>query len=244
MTHRTPLPALALACALTLSGCGAQPSQDMTPADAGASSQTTGPSSDQTTAGTPGTEIPDDFPLSAGMGGPADTIPTARTGTGLRDLQVCGTAPLRGLGVRDRMTADNSGGESANTRELVLLGTPEEAALVARTFTDAPSGCETPAAEGNMRTITEVRASPLAPAPAATLLQTYTFDGEPGTGTTVVHVVPVGAALLVTSTYGEWSGDALDAGIAETVEAIRETVAAMTPYDSSTTTCVVTKPGC
>ena len=61
------------------------------------------------------------------MGGPQDTIPTSRTGTGLRDLTLCGTAPLRGLGIRDRLVADNSGGESANTRELVLLGDPDDA---------------------------------------------------------------------------------------------------------------------
>lgn len=54
-----------------------------------------------------------------------DTVPTARTGTGLRRLVLCDTATLRGFGTRDRMVADDSGGESANTRELVLLGSPE-----------------------------------------------------------------------------------------------------------------------
>ena len=64
-----------------------------------------------------------------------------------------------------------------------------------------------------METLTEVRESPFGPAPATTLVQTYTFDGEPGDGATVVHVVPVGAALLVTSTYGQWPSEDLDEGV-------------------------------
>lgn len=233
MRRRAFLPALALAVALTLAGCGQQPSGG-TDEGPSTSSGSRGSSPDPTTTVPSATEIPDDFPLSAGMGAAQDPIATSRSGTGLRDLELCGTAPLRGLGVRDRMIADNSGGESANTRELVLLGTPEEAALVARAFTDLPVACAA-RTEGDLETVTEVRASPFGPAPAATLLQTYTFDGEPGTGATVVHVVQVGAALLVTSTYGEWSGDTLEAGVDETVDAVRQTVAALAPFDSDGT---------
>ena len=117
------------------------------------------------------------------MGGPEDTIPTSRTGTGLRDLELCGTAPLRGLGTRDRMVADNSGGEAADTRELVLLGSPEEADAVARSFADLRDRVRRPPrTDGDFETATEVRESPFGPAPAATLLQTYTFDGETGAG--------------------------------------------------------------
>lgn len=43
-----------------------------------------------------------------------------------------------------------------------------------------------------METRTEVLGSPFGPTPATTLQQTYTVDGRPGTGATVVHVVPVG----------------------------------------------------
>ncbi len=181
-----------------------------------------------------GTAIPDDFPLSSGMGGPEDTIPTSRTGNGLRDLEVCGTAPLRGLGTRDRMVADNSGGEAAHTRELVLVGSPEEAEALARSFADLASGCDAPAKDGFL-TSTEVRESPYGPEPAATLLQTYSVDGETAPGTTVVQVVPVGAALLVTSIYGEWSAADLEGGIAETVDLTRETVSAMAQFDRAAT---------
>ncbi|MCW2737571.1 hypothetical protein [Nocardioides sp.] len=232
MRLRSTLLTAALAGTLAVGACGGG-----SPEDATDSASPTGPSGGSAavpeTPG-PGTEIPDDFPLSAGMGGPQDAIPTSRTGTGLRDLALCGTAPLRGLGVRDRMIADNSGGESANTRELVLLGSPDEAALVARAFTDLPSGCRTPTVNGDMETVTEVRRSPFGPTPAVTLIQTYTFDGEPGTGATVIHVVPVGAALLITSTYGEWTDAALEQGVTDTVDAIRETVAGLDLFAEGT----------
>lgn len=218
MRFSARLSCVALACALALAGCGDQPSDDAG-SDAGPGH---------------GTEIPDGFPLTAGMGGPEDTIATSRSGTGLRDLRVCDTAPLRGLGIRDRMVADNSGGESADTRELVLLGNPDEATVVAEAFADL-SACATSssggAGKGDLETVTEVRESPFGPAPAATLVQTYRFDGEPGLGATVVHVVPVGAALLVTSTYGEWRGAGLEEGVAETVDTLDETVAALDMFD-------------
>src|SRR5689334_13000616 len=95
-----------LACTFALAACGSQPSDD---ASAGSGSTAAGTSSEQQPdAPEATTGIADDFPLSAGMGGPGDTIPTSRSGTGLRDLELCGTSPLRGLGTRDRMVADNS----------------------------------------------------------------------------------------------------------------------------------------
>lgn len=235
MRHRAQLSGTALACSLALAGCGGHPSPEVLSGDgAAAADDSTTASPDPEGPAPASAEIPDDFPLSAGMGGPQDTVPTARTGTGLRSLVLCDTAPLRGFGTRDRMVADNSGGESANTRELVLLGSPEEATRVAQSFTDLPSGCDGPTVTGDMETLTEVRRSPFGPAPAATLVQTYTFDGEPGTGATVIHVVPAGAALLVTSTYGQWPGARLEEGIAGTVVAARETVAALAQFDDST----------
>ena len=233
---RTVGPTVALACALLVAGCGADP-----PSDGASGTQ-------QPATPEPGTEIPDDFPLSAGMGGPRDVIATSRTGTGLRDLELCGTSPLRGLGIRDRMVADNSGGESADTRELVLLGTPGEAALVARAFSDLVADCAEPDVSGGVETVTELRGSPFGATPATTLVQTYAVDGQPGTGATVIHVVPVGAALLVTSTYftvgsspspapeyGEGSLASLHAQADEVTETTGKIVRAM---------CVFTKTGC
>ena len=220
MRTRPALAYAALACALALAGCGEPVLED---------ASTVGTDARAAAAGR-GTAIPDDFPLSAGMGGPQDVIATSRTGTGLRDLALCGTSPLRGLGLRDRMIADNSGGESANTRELVLLGDAESATLVAQAFADLPSDCDNPARSDGTATLTEVRESPFGPSPATTLLQTYTFDGRPGDGATVIHVVPVGAAVLVTSTYGQWTRDDLAEAVASTVDPLRATVAAMDAF--------------
>jgi hypothetical protein len=221
--------ACAVACGLALAGCGDLSSSGGSAADALSTADRGSPAA----SAAPATAIPDDFPLSAGMGGPEDVIETARTGTGLRDLAVCGTTPLRGLGNRDRMVADNSGGEAANTRELVLLGNPDEAALVAESFADLGRSCEADTVEGQpgMQIHTDVRTSPFRPAPAATLVQTYTFDGRPGTDATVIHVVPVGASLLVTSTYGQWTEESLEDGVAETVAALRDVVAAQATFE-------------
>ena len=215
----------ALACALALAGCGSQPSGDATSRDDSAADRTSGQG---TPTPEPATGIPDDFPLSAGMGGPDDIVATSRSGTGLRSLELCGTSPLRGLGTRDRMVADNSGGESLSTRELVLLGSPDEAALVAQAFSDLPGACDPKVTGNGMETTTEVRESSFGAAPAAVLVQGYVFDGEPGPGHLVVHVVPVGAALLVTQTYGEWPD--VSEGVAQTADTLAEVVDAMAVY--------------
>lgn len=218
-----------LACTFALAACGSQPSGDASSGNgASGGDRTTVEQDAAAAAGSPATSIPDDFPLSAGMGGPDDTIATSRTGTGLRSLELCGTSPLRGLGTRDRMVADNSGGEALSTRELVLLGSPEEAALVAQAFTDLPTDCDRPTTTGGMETTTEVRESPFGEAPAAVLVQGYVFAGEPGPGHLVVHVVPVGAALLVTQMYGEWTDVAK--GVDDTTELLATTVEAMAVF--------------
>jgi predicted small lipoprotein YifL len=228
MRLRAPLVTSAVACLLALAGCG-----DRGPVDASTAGgvDSAADASPADTSVATGTSIPDDFALAAGMGGPSDTVATSRSGTGLRDLSLCGTSPLRGLGLRDRMVADNSGGESADTRELVLLGTPDEAQDVARSFTDLPAECDPADGGDGMETLTEVRESPFGAAPAITLVQTYTFDRTPGDGATVLHVVPVGAALLVTSTYGQWTSDGLDEGVASTVEPLRATVDALAIFE-------------
>jgi hypothetical protein len=236
MRHRARLVTAALACTLALAaGCADQSASGPT---AGSSDGSVASASD---GALPRTAIPDDFPLSSGMGGPTDTVPTSRSGTGLRDLELCGTSPLRGLGTRDRMVADNSGGESADTRELVVLGAPDDARRLADRLAGLVADCAEPAA-GDMETRTEVLASPFAPGPATTLLQTYSFDGEPGTGATIVHVVPVGAAVLVTSTYGQWTRERARDAVDTTVGPLRSTVEALAMFgELPTSTPAVTE---
>jgi hypothetical protein len=231
MRHRHRLrraalrPALACAVAgsLVLAGCGDQQAGgDLASADGSTAS----------TSRAPDPAIPDDFPLSAGMGGPEDTVPTSRTGTGLRDLELCRTTPLRGIGTRDRMVADNSGGESADTRELVVLSSADEATALSMELATLVTDCDEAGETGGDEVVTrtEVLESRLGPAPAVTLLQTYTFDGEAGAGATVIHVVPVGPALLVTSTYGQWTREQADQALDATVAPLLDTVAAMTDF--------------
>jgi hypothetical protein len=223
MRHCARLVTAALACTLALAaGCG-----DQSPGGPATGGSSAGTATSATDSATPGTAIPDDFPLSSGMGGPSDTVPTSRSGTGLRDLELCGTSPLRGLGTRDRMVADDSRGESADTRELLVLGAPEDARRLADRLTGLVSDCTEPDASRDMETRTEVLASPFGPGPATTLLQTYTVDGKPRTGATVVHVVPVGAAVLVTSTYGQWTRQRARDAVEATVVPLRETVDAL-----------------
>ena len=223
--------AAVLACTLALAACGSRPSGDATPRDDSAAADQT--SEQETPTPQPTTGIPDDFPLSAGMGGPEDTLPTSRSGTGLRSLELCGTSPLRGLGTRDRMVADNSGGEAHDTRELVLLDSPEEASRFAQGLADLTNECDLRITSNGMATTTEVRESPFGAAPSAVLVQGYVFDGEPGPGHLVVHVVPVGAALLVTETYGEWPD--VSEGIAQTAVPVAEVVDAMAVFAEATT---------
>ena len=236
MKHRAQLSAAALTCVLALVGCGQQATGDGEPTDtvAGGSGSTDTPSDDVATP-EPGTSIPDDFPLSDGMGGPEDEIPTSRTGTGLRDLELCGTAPLRGLGVRDRLVADNSGGEALDTRELLLLGSPEEANELAQRFTDLPTSCDAPSVRQGFETLTEVRASAFGSRPpAATLVQTYEQRGDPVPGAMVIHVVPVGTALLVTMTYGEWAD--VSAGVSASTDLLRDVVGELDMFAGDPTT--------
>ena len=220
----------ALACTLALAACGSQPSGDASSSDDPGAAERS--SSGATTTPEPATAIADDFPLSAGMGGPEDDVPTSRSGTGLRDLELCGTSPLRGLGTRDRMVADNSGGEAMNTRELVVLGSTDEAAHLAQSLSDLPTQCEsTPLVDGWALT-TEVHGSPLGAAPSAALVQRYLRDEQPMPGIRVVHVVQVGAALLVTWTYGE-SIDATEL-VDQTAAPLAEVVTAMAVYADDT----------
>lgn len=226
MSSSARLLAAALACTATLAACGGQPSAGpSTGSGAAGADPTAGDQDSPPTTAAAATRIADDFPLSAGMGGPGDTVPTTRTGTGLRSFELCGTSPLRGLGTRDRMVADNSGGESLATRELVLLGSPDESARVAASFTDLATGCDRPTTGSGVETTAEARESTFGEAPATVVVQGYLFDGEPGPGHLVVHVVPVGAALLVTQTYGEWP-DVSD-GVDGTAQQLQDVVAAM-----------------
>lgn len=175
------------------------------------------------------TRLPADFPLAHGMAGEEDLAGlVSPRGPGQRDLTYCDQHPLRDLEPLDRQVADNSGGEAYDNRELVLLtdaaGTGRAAILVA----DLARRCPTRTGRGTAVTTTEVVSSPLAPAPAVTLVETHEVDGEALPGMVVRHLVTVGNALLVTGTYGEWA-DPAD-GVAETADRLVPVVEAMSVF--------------
>ena len=233
MTSRRLLPTTVLLAALALAGCGERTGDAADAAAAGSASSptasptassTASPTASPTASGAPATEIPDDFPLAAGMGAEEDHAWFLSTdGPGVVDLELCGERPLAALVARDRLVADNSGGEAANTRDLVLLASADEATEVAGTVAALASSC--PEQQNAGTTITTTVGPSPASATAATLVRSYASEGEAWPGTTVHHVVTSGNALLVTSTYGEWTD--VERGVAETARSLAPVVEAL-----------------
>ena len=233
MTSPRLLTTAVLLATLALAGCGGRTGDAD---DASAASPTTSPTTTPTTAPTgtasstptptdPPTELAADFPLAAGMAAEEDQAGlVSEDGRGLRDLELCGERPVSGLDVRDRLVADNSGGESLDTRELVLLASAEEATAAAEDLAARAADCPTQEADGTVTT-TAVHPSPFDDGPSAALVRTYDIDGARSPGAIVHHVVARGNALLVTATYGEWREPAW--GVSETAQPLRDTVAAL-----------------
>ena len=133
----------------------------------------------------------------------------------MRALDFCGRKPLRGLKPTDRVAAEVSAEESANTRDLMLFADAARPAAVLTDIREAASACPAEGTGPGSRLLTEVRESSLG-SPALTVLHTYEQGGEVGIGAEIVEVVQVGRALLVTSTYAEWDpATNLDEGVAE-----------------------------
>lgn len=191
------------------------------PADSpsGESSPTPPPES-----GTPPTRIPAGFPLDAGLAGAV-----VSGAAGMAALDYCGTTPLAGLEPVDVRTAGAHGGETAITRTLYLLESPRAAQAARTALTEAARDCSKSGADGRDSGDVVVHAA-VDSWPGSTI----TEDFAHGAATTepsveVVHAVDRGAALLVTSTFGSWSGD-LDTGVAQTREEIRPVVEAMAVF--------------
>ena len=232
---------LAVASVLALNGCadraaeGAGDGATSSPSETSAAPSPSSTSSSATPAATPAAlvvAIPEDFPLSAGMGGesPDPTIPVTEQGTGLQELTVCDEQPLAALEPLDRRVADNSGGEAADTRDLVLLASAEDAARTAEEIASGSRACPVREA-GDTVTTTEVLSSPFGD-PGFVLVSTFRIGGQPSPSVVVNHVMPDGNALLVTGTYGEWPGPAQ--AVQETAARLTETVAALSAFARAT----------
>ncbi len=240
------LAAALLYATTALGGCGSRPAEG--PPD---------PAAGEPRARASPTAIPEDFPLTSGLRGPFDNLPDGVTllkGAGWRALTLCDLppvpSPLRAP-VLDQMIAyGRGGGTSATKREAVLLGDPESPRRWAQVVThralectgadrivrSKPGDLDREHGEPAPKSVTvEVRRSAFGPTPSATLVKTFAFDGQRADSLTIIQVVAVGNAWLVSLTYGEWR-DA-EAGIASTVEALSGVVDALKM-------CPFTQAGC
>lgn len=178
------------------------------------------------------TAVPEDFPITEGMppNDSGDDIAYGPDDLGLRMLDFCGTLPLRGVDTTDRLTAASSGPEYSSTRDLMVFADAERAAAATARLLDAAQTCPVEESGPGGERLTDVRASPAGPG-AATVVHTYATDGQVGLGAEIIEVVPMGTALLVTSSYGEWSpGPLLDQGVADGIDALAPVLEAMRPF--------------
>lgn len=233
-------PLAAVLLSLLLAGCAGtdqptespsdEPTPSVTESSPAESSTDTLTETSSTTEPPVPTEISDDFPLAEGMSPGDDGQPAkvSDSGRGLRALRFCGERPLRGLEYADRLVASVSGPEYAMNRDLMLFSDPAQAALIATAITDAARACPSESSSPGSELLTEVRESSLGEPPASLVVHTYKQDGLVTTGAEIIQVVPVGATLLVTSAYSEWTpGVNLDLGIRDDVRRTRSVVAAM-----------------
>jgi hypothetical protein len=193
------------------------------------------PSASSATDATPAAMlIPEDFPLSDGMASAAyDDISISPQSVGMRALDFCGRKPLRGLALTDRLAAEASGSESANTRDLMIFAETGPPAAVLADIRAAAAACPADPTGPGSRLLTQVRESPFG-STATTVIHTYEQDGDVGIGAEIIEVVQVDRALLVTSTYAEWDpATNLDEGISEEAGKLEETVAAMSIFEET-----------
>lgn len=169
------------------------------------------------------TEIPEDFPLADGMGDAEVTDSAA-----MERLDLCGSTPLEDVEPRDVRSARVEGGDTSDTRTLYLLADQDAVRETYEIVLDAASDCSITSAEDPDSADSDVTFRPVS---AGWTGVTITKDFARGQVTTepaveVIHVVTVGDAVLVTSTFGSWAGD-LDTGIADTRDAVSPVVEAM-----------------
>jgi len=161
----------------------------------------------------------------------ADGISVSAQSVGMRALDFCGRKPLRGLEPIDRLAAEASGNEYANTRDLMLFAEAGPPAAVLEDIREAASACPTDPLGAGSRLLTEVSGSSFG-ADGVTVVHTYEQDGEVGIGAEIIEVVLVDRALLVTSTYAEWNpATGLDEGIAEEADRLAAIVEAMSMFE-------------
>ncbi|GAA1114384.1 hypothetical protein GCM10009668_41090 [Nocardioides dubius] len=182
-----------------------------------------------TTSPTPSVleQIPADFPIAAGLEG-AEVSRTAA----MEGLDYCGTTPLGDLAPRDVRSAALSGGETSEIRTVYLLPDPESAAKVQQEVVDAARRCT----DGDPRDSGTVAVHDGDAAwPGVSISEDFArgaASAEPSVE--VVNLLAAGPALLVTSSYGSWSGD-VASGVLDTRAQLATLAAAMSGLGTPST---------
>ena len=147
------------------------------------------------------TSIPARFPLAAGYpetNGDGTPVKVNEVGGSL-PLQLCGREVATDAGLRDAAQAAYTAPEDARSRDLVLYQGSEAAARALATVRTSVAGCpeETVGATDQVREEYPYDAGD----ESFAWTERYRTDGALGTELTVYHVVRVGNALLLVTTY-------------------------------------------
>jgi hypothetical protein len=240
--HRTALAATTAALtALVLVGCGDPETAVTRPASPATSSSTT-PEEVATPSDTPAapaawtTEVPDAFPLAAGL--PAtngdDGTPVEVTDRPTwTSVELCGEVVWSAgepVARRDLAGASYTGeAEDSRSRVLALYDDDRAAQSALDALVDAYVACPAAEESGTEQVYELVQAEH----GSVTVTHRYRTDGRFDTGLEVIEMAVVGNALLLSSYYGEGGGSdvTIDSAIQLARDWSRPVVAAMEVFD-------------
>lgn len=265
--RRTALQSLAAACAVAVVATGAAVAVDVTRSDerpggpatgvplpSATSSSTPGSTSSPTPTATEpaaptspaggGARIPASFPLDLGLedvrnDGDADVSGPARDLRLLGDLRVCGAPGYTpAVTATDRLTFIAAMPEYVRARDLSTYPDVATARAAAADLVSAYEDCPTFSPDGGETTVTNtVAPADLGQESWAVTQTSETAQFGPMLGQEVVHVVRVGAAVLVAVTNSEGPGamfpDRLAESVADDAAALEPVVAAMCDLPAS-----------
>jgi hypothetical protein len=208
--------------------------RDAAPGPAGASptpteAPTVSPSAPDPAGGT----IPDDFPLDldqeAMEGDGGEMLGPSAEAPGLRDLTLCGTS-IWTVEPLERLASTATGPEYADSRELRVYPTADDAAKQVADVRSLVAGCPEEQVDGGGILVH-------APIDADTGYDSVTWGDTytEGLGGGPVQVVRVGRAVLAVARGGEFAPETLPAGVAE----VTDRTAAIAPA-----MCAFTETGC
>ena len=225
-TRAALIAALVAGTALALTSCGTDTSDGTDAsrdAETTSASPTTPPAADD--GSTPDvpvdpaqlTEVPDDFPLAAGLPdtNDSDGSPVEVTDGPATKIKVCGEvvwSPLTPLATTDVASASYTGGEDFRSHRLALYGDELGAQQALDSMRDAYTGCPSETIGGTEQVYEVVEMDQ----GSATITHRYRMDGQFVPGLEVIELVAIGNAFYFSSYYGEGGGS--DESIASSID--------------------------